>query len=299
MDTEQSSPLTCTRLAGALGAELRGLDLRRELTDDEVLFVREAIAEHLVVFLRDQDLTDEQHLAFAQRFGRPSIYPIAAAAGSTKVLTFIEEDATKRSNADNWHTDMTFAPVPPALAFLSARVIPDFGGDTLWASLYALYDAQSPPMQTFCETLSVRHEPGDSFWAAARAALDAPQYESLRAEYTDVTHPLVIEHPHTGRKALYVSGHAFMIDIPELDPAESRLLLDHFRHLLDDPNVAVRWRWQPNDLAIWDELATNHRALSDHHPRHRLMRRCTVDGAPLRGVRSAVRNETITSSASR
>lgn len=279
--------LTCTRLAGPLGAELGGLDLRRALTDEEVAFVRDALARHLVVFLRDQDLTDDEHLAFARRFGAPSVYPIAAAAGSTSALTYIEEDETKRSNADNWHTDMTFAPVPPAFAFLSARIIPAYGGDTMWASLYALYDALSPAMQAFCETLSVRHEPGDSFWAAARAALGLEQYDALREEYTNVTHPLVIVHPATGRKALYVSGDAFMIDIPELGAAESRVLLEHFRRLLDDPNVTVRWRWRAHDLAIWDELATNHRALSDHQPQHRLMRRCTVDGSPLVGARSA------------
>lgn len=182
-----------------------------------------------------------------------------------------------RRSGDNWHTDVTWAPQPPTVALLSARVIPEYGGDTLWASLYALYDALSPTMQRICEALSVTHAPEDTFWTAARQTLPADAVAKLEAEYQPVERPLVCVHPVTGRKLLYISGEAFMEKgIVGLHPRESDLLLDYFRTLLNDPNHYVRWRWRPNDLAIWDERCTNHRALSDHYPQHRVMRRCTV-----------------------
>lgn len=269
--------LTFTRLARALGAQVEGVDLRNPLDDDTFESIRKGLLDHQVLFFRDQDLTDEQHLALAVRFGEPNVYPIAVAAGGADPMTFIEDTAERPPVSDNWHTDLTWAANPPTTALLSARDIPEFGGDTLWASLYALYDALSPEMQHICATLRVTHAPEATFWSAARAQLDPDAVARLEADYPPVEHPLVTRHPDTQRPVLYISGEAFMErGIVGMYESESQLLLDHFRALLNDPNHYVRWRWRPNDLAIWDERCTNHRALSDHYPQHRLMRRCTV-----------------------
>ena len=146
---------------------------------------------------------------------------------------------------------------------------------------YAAFDALSPEMQRLCETLQVRHSPESSFWGAAEASLRPDKLAELRTELSGVTHPLVIRHPFTGRKALYISGDVFMDGIVGMHPAESRVLLGYLSSLVNDPNLAVRWQWQVGDVAMWDEYSTNHRALADHYPQHRRMRRCTVDGVAL------------------
>lgn len=273
--------MTFTRVSGVLGARVDGVDLSSPLDDDEIAEIHAGLMAHQVLFFRGQHLTDDQQCAFAGRFGALSVYPIARKAGSSNPLTVIEDTADKKPSADNWHTDMTFLPAPPKLAVLSALVIPAYGGDTLWASLYAAFDALSPEMQRLCETLQVRHSPESSFWGAAEASLRPDKLAELRTELSGVTHPLVIRHPFTGRKALYISGDVFMDGIVGMHPAESRVLLGYLSSLVNDPNLAVRWQWQVGDVAMWDEYSTNHRALADHYPQHRRMRRCTVDGVAL------------------
>lgn len=276
--------MTFTRVSGVLGARVDGVDLSGSLDADAISEIHDGLMTHQVLFFRDQHLTDDQQLAFAGRFGELSVYPIARKAGSSNPLTIIEDTAEKRPTADNWHTDMTFMPAPPKLAVLSALVIPAYGGDTLWSSLYAAFDALSPVMQRLCETLDVRHSPESSFWRAAEAALRPDHLTELRGELNGVTHPLVIRHPFTDRKALYVSGDVFMDGIVGMHSAESRALLDHLSSLVNNPNHAVRWQWRAGDVAMWDEYSTNHRALADHYPQHRRMRRCTVDGVTLRAA---------------
>jgi taurine dioxygenase len=232
--------------------------------------------DHQVVFLRDQDLSDEQQLDVAARFGPVSVYPLTALRGASRRVSYIEDTEQSPPDADGWHTDVTWISDPPAAAFLSARVIPSTGGDTIWASLYRAYELLSPAMQRVCEGLAVRHWYGPAFEAAIGRTMGEETSAKLAAAFPPVVHPLVRVHPVTGRKALFLAG-SFMHEIVDMHPQESGLLLGYLKTLVDDPNVQCRWRWRPNDLAIWDERCTNHRALSDHYPRHRVMRRCTVD----------------------
>ena len=266
-----------TPVTSVIGAQVEGAQLGA-VDDQQFAEITDALMEHLVLFFRDQDISDDQQLAFAARFGAPSVYPIAKLMGATEVgVSVIEDTPESPPDADGWHTDVSWLPEPPQIAVLRADVIPDIGGDTMWASLYAAYDALSPAMQTVCQDLTVRHDQGADFHAAIERHLGKEMADRVAAEYPGAEQPLVRTHPVTGRPALFVSG-MFMRSVVGMHDDESDALLSFLRTRVDDPNVQCRWRWQPNDVAVWDERATNHRALSDHFPQYRRMRRITVDG---------------------
>jgi taurine dioxygenase len=266
------------RLNGALGAVVDGVQLE-EIDDAEFAALHGALLAHQVVFVRGQRLSDAGHRVLAARFGTPSLHPITAQLGGTDFLATVVDSADSPPDADEWHTDVAWTETPPELAILCAMEIPEFGGDTLWVDLYGAYARLSPAMQSFVGGLEVLYTPGEEFWAfvAARMAAGAPDdvLAGLKAAFPGVAHPLVRTHPETGRKALFVSDRS-MHEIVGMHADESALLIDWLRGRVDDPNLQVRWSWRPGDVAIWDERCTNHRALSDHYPQRRVMRRCTV-----------------------
>ena len=264
------------RLTGIIGAEIEGL-LLETITDDEFTQLDDALLAHQVVFLRDQHLSEDGHRALAHRFGTPSVFPLQRHFGGTEILSHIEDTATNGPDADNWHTDITWIDAPPKVAILVALDIPAYGGDTIWADLYGAYERLSPTMRQIADGLRVRHTQGEAFWAAFGKRAGAEQVAALREVFPGAEHPLVRTHPVSGRKALFVAG-GFMESVVGADPAETAWLLDHFQRQIEDSKLQVRWSWRVGDVAIWDERCTNHRALGDHFPQHRLMRRCTVDG---------------------
>jgi taurine dioxygenase len=273
----QQTLITLTPTTGAIGAVVDGVDLHHPLDDATAQLLRDALHEHSVLFFHDQDLSEDEQLAFASRFGTVGQYPLAKLFGSTALTSTIEDTADSPPDADGWHTDITWVAEPPAYAFLNAKLIPERGGDTLWASLFAAYDALSPVMQELCCQLSVRHHAGPDFRERATRAAGPEKAELIVAEFPPVEHPLVRTHPVTGRRALFVAG-GFMDRIVGMHRDESDALLGFLRRHVENPNFCVRWRWIEGDLAVWDESSTNHRALSDHYPARRVMRRCTVDG---------------------
>ncbi|MCU1396671.1 MAG: putative taurine dioxygenase [Ilumatobacteraceae bacterium] len=264
------------RLTGTLGAEIEGLQLET-ITDHEFKELDDALLAHQVVFLRGQHLSEDGHRSLAARFGTPSVFPLARHFGGTEELSHIEDTETNGPDADTWHTDITWIDAPPKVAILAALDIPEYGGDTLWVDLYGAYEHLSPAMRTVADGLRVRHSQGEAFWAAFGKRAPADVVDALRVAFPGAEHPLVRTHPVTGRKALFVAG-SFMESIVGMDADESAWLLDHFRRRVDESKLQMRWSWRVGDVAIWDERCTNHRALGDHFPQHRLMRRCTVDG---------------------
>jgi taurine dioxygenase len=264
------------RLNAALGAVVHGVDLGAELSDEAFGEIERALVEHQVLFFRDQDLDDDQQRRFASRFGPVGVFPVARMLGSTNDVAYIEDSADSPPDADRWHTDITWVAEPPRVALLNARVIPEYGGDTMWASLFALYDGLSPTMRSLCEQLQLEHRAYPEFLATIARSRGDEVAARVAAEFPPVTHPLVRTHPVSGRPALFLSG--FAESIVGMHRAESDALLGYLNSLLDNPNVQLRWKWRPFDLAVWDEASTNHRALSDHYPQRRVMRRCTVDG---------------------
>lgn len=266
-----------TPVTGAIGAVVEGVDLTAPLDAATVELVRAALHEHSVIFFHDQDLDEEQQIAFASHFGTVAPYALTKMLGETRLTSIIEDTADSPPDADGWHTDVSWVAEPPAYAVLNAKVIPERGGDTMWSSLFAAYDALSPVMQGLCDQLTVRHHAGQDFRDRVARTVGKDTADRVAREFPPVEHPLVRTHPVTGRRALWVSGR-FMDQIVGMHRSESDALLGYLNHHIEDPNFCVRWRWQPNDVAVWDEASTNHRALSDHFPAHRVMRRCTVDG---------------------
>jgi alpha-ketoglutarate-dependent taurine dioxygenase len=275
---DPAARLSVRKLTGKIGAQIEGIDLSLPL--DEITFdqIHAALIEHQVVFFRDQNLTEEQHRALAARFGTLSIYPAQRIAGDMSDISYIGDNADSPPKADHWHTDISWLPEPPRYAFLGAITIPAYGGDTMWASLYAAYEALSEPMRELCNSLTAMHAPSPEQLAAfRRSGKFGPDIaEKIAAIFKPVEHPLVRTHPVSGRQALYLSG--FLNRIVGVTDAESDMLIRYLNSLLDDANLQVRWTWREGDFAIWDEPSTNHRALSDHYPHERMMRRCTVDG---------------------
>lgn len=270
--------LAVRKLTGKIGAVIEGVNLADPLDDATFEAIHAAVTEHQVIFFRDQHLTDDQHEAVAMRFGTPSIYPAEKLMGGTKALHTIADRADSPPKADHWHTDISWLPEPPSHAFLSAITIPAQGGDTLWTSLFAIYDALSEPMREMCNKLTAMHAPHpDQLEAFRRSGRFGPDIaEKVKAIFQPVEHPLVRTHPVSGRQALYLSG--FMTRINGVTRSESDTLLRHLNAMMDDATFQVRWNWREGDFAIWDEASTNHRALGDHYPQDRQMRRCTIDG---------------------
>jgi len=268
------------RIGGALGAILSGLDLSRPLSDLQFKELEHALVTYEVVFFRDQELSSEQQLALAARFGEISLYPIEKFFGSDspghQVLT---DDAENPPGTDLWHTDVSWLPRPPKVALLTVLEVPDRGGDTLWLSTTAAYEALSPKMRAFFDDLKAVH----SCWTifveiAERKSGIEGLADQLRAAYPEVVHPLVRTHPDSGKRLLYVTDRGVMHRIAGMHSEESEALLDFLGRHLEQPRFQVRWHWRPGDLAIWDERTTLHRGVSDHFPQRRVIRRCTVDG---------------------
>ena len=268
-------------VAGALGAIVHGVDVRH-VDDDTVAAIRRALLDHEVIFFRDQDIDDDDQLAFAARFGTPSVFPMQRALGATEPsFSVIEDGPDSPSEADEWHTDVTWVAEPPMAAFLRASVIPERGGDTMWCSMTAAYEALSPTMRSIIDGLEVRHD-NTGFIEGMVAKLGDQAHEMglpdlLRERYPGVDHPLVRTHPETGRRALFLAGD-FMRHIVGMHPHESRALLGFLGAHMNDARFHCRWAWRLGDLAVWDERSTNHRAVGDHFPHHRRIHRCTVDG---------------------
>ena len=270
-----------TPVSGSLGAELSGVDLTA-MDDETTAALRAAIVEHEVVFVRGAFLDEQQHLALGDALGGAMTFPLFRLLGATDpTLTVIEDGPDSKPEADEWHTDATWIAEPPDFAILQANVVPERGGDTLWASMTAAFEGLSEPMRRFCRGLTVRHDNASFIAGMARKA---PQLVTehdldrrLREAYPPVDHPLVRTHPESGREALFLGGR-FMRRVNELTENESRTLLDLLARHVDDARFHCRWRWQPGDVAIWDERSTNHRSAADHFPQHRQIRRCEVGG---------------------
>ena len=273
------SPFELTRV-GTLGAAVEGLDLGKPLSDDAFEALRRALAANEVLFFRGQDLGGDEQLALARRFGEPSLYPIEKLFGADEPgFQVIIDDEENPPEVDMWHTDVTWLERPPALAILTALEMPAWGGDTMWASTTAAYEALSPAMKRLLDGLECVHScHGDYVEIAERKSRVSGIGERIRAAYPPIHQPLVRTHPETGKRSLFVTDRGVMHHIVGLPSEESDAILDFLGAHVAQPRFQIRWRWTPGDVAIWDERTTLHRAIADHYPQRRVVRRCTVDG---------------------
>jgi taurine dioxygenase len=262
-------------MTGVVGATVHGVDMAQPLSDAVVDDLNRAVAEHGVLFFHDQELSPEQHRAFGARFGPLHVHPWVRNLGPDlpEIMVLAPENLPNSGRKSiRWHADATFEERPPRGAILRAVELPELGGDTLWASMYAAYEALSGRMQAFLDGLHGVHE-SDSFQkliAMGRAVEDAP------AEMASTEHPVVATHPVTGRKALYVNV-IFTRAIAELSETESDRVLGFLLEHLKNPDFQVRLRWRPGTVAFWDNRASQHYGVVDYTGR-RVMHRVTVCG---------------------
>ena len=268
-----------TRVTTAIGALVEGVDLSQELAQPQVDRLAELLAQHQVLFFRDQPLTPQQQVRFASRFGTLHVHPIYPVLPELPEILVLDTHKDFLPDNDNWHTDVTFSETPPMAGILAAKQMPSSGGDTLWSSCSAAYDGLSQPMRGFLDGLTAQHSVAKSFpperWQNDPAFKE--RYERAVAKHPPVNHPVVRTHPVTGRKGLFVNG-GFTTHINELRPAESRVLLDFLDAHAGRPEFTVRWRWKVGDLVFCDNRVTQHYAVADDLPERRVVYRATVNG---------------------
>ena len=273
-----ASSMTVEPVAGALGAEIGGVDLTRPLDHDAVRAIRRAWLEHGVIFFRDQELPPAAFLAFARGFGEPIEYPFVKGLPEHPEIIPVLKLAEERINFGGiWHSDTAYLDVPPMGSMLIAREVPRAGGDTLFASMYLAYEALSDGMKRLLEGLRGINSSASADVSKTREdRMKDSARADARQEYV-ATHPIVRTHPETGRKALYVNV-AHTVGIEGLTREESAGLLDYlFRHQIR-PEFTCRFRWHPRSIAFWDNRCVQHNAVNDYQGHRRLMHRITLAG---------------------
>jgi len=271
--------LRFTRLSPAIGAVVEGIDLSRPLDTGLRDALGAALLDHQVLFFRNQDISPQQQRDFAAWFGDLHIHPLYPKIADIPQIMVL--DTAQNDLRDNaiWHTDVTFIATPPLGSVLAARQLPPYGGDTLWASSTAALRALSPRLQQLLDGLTATHDFTKSFPLArfGNTPEALARYEDTKRTTPPVSHPVIRTHPVSGEKALFVSD-GFTTRINELEPAESAALLAFLFAHHARPEFSVRWRWQPGDVAFWDNRVTQHYAVDDYRPAHRIMHRATILG---------------------
>jgi len=275
--------ITVDPVSAHVGAEIGGIDLAAPVQDAPMAELRQAFGEHGVIFFRDQHLTPEQHVAAAERFGPININRFFAhVPGYPTIAEVRKEPEQQRNIGGGWHTDHSYDEVPALGSMLYAREVPKTGGDTLFASMYAAYDALSGGLKSTLGGLKALHSSRHVFGAAAAARRGDLEGRIRNAELAtqDAVHPVVIRHPDTGRKALYVNP-GFTVRFDGWTEEESRPLLDYlYRHAVR-PEFTCRFQWREGSLALWDNRSTWHFAVNDYHGERRLLHRITIEGQKL------------------
>ena len=261
-------PLTPT-----IGAEIFGVDLGGEISNQQYDAVHEALMRHLVIFFRDQKMTPEQHKAFGRRFGKLHLHPASPnlLEGHLEILLIQANEKSKRVAGEVWHSDVSCDPEPPMGSILYMHETPaNGGGDTMFANMYTAFETLSAPMQRFLEGLNAVHD-GEHVYRGRYGWNDSGK------TYPRSVHPVVRTHPETGRKALFVN-RGFTTAIEGLNRNESDALLEMLYDHAETPEYQCRFKWQPGSVAFWDNRAAMHHAMWDYFPHSRRAHRVTICG---------------------
>lgn len=262
------------KLSPNIGAEIRGVDLSRDLGNQQFQEIHDALMENLVIFFRDQKLTIDQHKDFGRRFGKLHIHPNAPQElkEHPEILVIRADENSKRVAGEEWHSDVSCDPEPPMGSILYMHTVPpDGGGDTMFANMYRAFDTLSEPIKQMLTGMTAIHDSGKAHSYRVNAT-DRADKAFPRAE-----HPVVRTHPVTGRKGLYVN-RGFTTRIVQLKPNESAALLEMLYRHIETPEFMCRFQWQPNSIAFWDNRSAQHHALFDYFPNKRYGHRVTVCG---------------------
>lgn len=266
-------------ISGALGAEIMGVDLARDLGDAAVVAgLRQALLDHLVIFFRKQDLSPDQLLAVGRAFGEPIEYPfVAGLPDHPLVIPVIKREDERVNFGGLWHTDTAYLERPPLGSLLYALKVPACGGDTLFANQYLAYETLSDGMKTLLAPLKGVNSAGKAAVAKTRADMIRAAPKGASAETLSAIHPVVRTHPETGRRSLYVNL-AHTTGFEGMTEAESTPLLDFlFRHQVRE-EFTCRFQWRPGSLAFWDNRCALHYPLNDYQGQRRVMQRVTLAG---------------------
>ncbi|HST74276.1 MAG TPA: TauD/TfdA family dioxygenase [Acetobacteraceae bacterium] len=276
--------IEANRIAGALGAEIAGVDLARDIGDEVMDEIRAALHENLVIFFRDQALTPERQLAFARRWGEIHLHPfVEGLPEHPEILEIRKAETDKRNFGGTWHSDQMFAPQPALGTMLYARRVPEAGGDTMFTNQYLAYETLSDGMRRMLDPLRAVSvgEGGKKYGGKSRREFYADRLTTVKVRdtgdlQTTSAHPLVRTHPETGRKSLYIGSHVqYFAGMTE---EESQPLLDFLTRHSTRPEFTCRFVWRTGSLAFWDNRCTQHFAINDYPAGTRLMHRITIRG---------------------
>ena len=276
----KSNSIEVRPVAGALGAEVCGVDLGDALSDEQVDTLRRAFLDHQVIFFRDQSLDPDSHKEMGRRFGDLNIHGYyESLPGHPEILPVLKEPEATGNIGGVWHSDVTYLPAPALGSILYALEVPPAGGDTMFASQYLAYETLSDGMKEMLEGLRAIHSSDIFTNKARRDVVNATRTTKLNEvdETVESSHPVVRTHPETGRKCLFVNG-AFTRRIDGWTAEESRPLLDYLYRQAARPEFTCRFRWEQGSIAFWDNRCTQHYALNDYQGHRRSMHRVTLEG---------------------
>ena len=259
-------------MTGSIGAEVDQVDLR-DLDDEIISEIHDAWMKHKVLFFREQDLTQAQHVAYGKAFGELEIHPFSAQADGHAEILVLESTPEKFQAAQTWHSDVTFRECPPDGSVLVGRVVPEWGGDTVWANMELAYEWLPDDAKAQIEGRYAVH----SYVKAFGGAMTDEQRSRALEEFPEQKHPIVRTHPVTGKKGLFIN-RVFTLTIDGMTPEESRPLRRRLFAQAALPELQVRFRWRAGSLAQWDNRITQHYAVPDHGGQNRRMERVTLVG---------------------
>ena len=276
------SNLLINPTSGSMGVEIHNVDLSKELSDSLFSEIRETFIEHGLIFFRDQELTPDDHLRFAKRWGEININRFFAKVEGYDQIAEVRKDPDQKINIGGaWHTDHSYDQVPAMGSILLAKETPKIGGDTLFANMYRAYETLSDGMKKTLEAMKACHSSRHVFGAhtgyseASNQRIGNPELATQ-----DAIHPVIITHPESKRKALYVNPE-FTVNFEGWTVEESKPLLDYLAEHTTQQENTTRFQWKPGSIAFWDNRCTWHFALNDYPGETRLMHRITVEGSAL------------------
>lgn len=270
-------PFEVEPIGPTIGAEIHGLDLKQPLDEATFAQLESALIEHKVIYLRDQNLTTAEHVAFGRRFGELEVHPFRPEGEFPEIMVLDNHKDNPVLSTDVWHCDTTFRECPTKYSILRCLEIPGRGGDTLWADMCAAYDALSDTLKGMIDGLTAVHDFKNFRVLFTSSEEDQKRLREMEQLYPNPTHPVVRTHPVSGRKVLFVSPQ-FTLRINGLKENESRALLELLYEQAHVPEFQFRLRWKPGTVTLWDNRSTQHYASNDYYPNRRHMERVAVIG---------------------
>lgn len=270
-------------ITGAVGAEIYGVNLNKEISKDQFKEVKKAFGQYGVIFFRDQKLSPDQEINFAEQWGKININRFFTNLdGYPKIAMVLKEPDQKKNIGGGWHTDHTYDVEPAMGSILFAHEVPKIGGDTMFASMYSAYETLSTGLKETLSKMKARHSSRHVFGEARAKRNDdtVGRIKNAESANQDAIHPVIITHPETGRKALYVNP-TFTLGFEGWTDAESKPLLKYLYSHATSPEFTCRFEWKVGSIAFWDNRSTWHFAINDYHGERRMMHRITIEGKKL------------------